>query len=49
MLQSGECDLAFQRLTKADMKNYHAVPYCSDELVAVVGRNHKLQPISLFH
>lgn len=42
LLQSGECDLAFQRLTKTEMKNYHTVPYCSDELVAVLPKNHKL-------
>jgi|LAHS01.1.fsa_nt_gb DNA-binding transcriptional LysR family regulator len=42
LLQCGECDLAFQRLNKNDMKEYHAVPYCSDELVAVVPKDHKL-------
>lgn len=46
LLESGECDLAFQRLKKADMKNYHAVPYCRDELVAVVPKDHHLASYS---
>lgn len=40
LLKSGDYDLAFQRLGKENMNDYHSVLYCSDDLVAVVPPSH---------
>lgn len=40
LLKSGEYDLAFQRLGKENMGDYHSVLYCADDLVAVVPPDH---------
>ncbi len=41
-LKNGDYDLAFQRLTKTNLDEFHTISYCHDELVVLLPKNHKL-------
>jgi LysR family transcriptional activator of glutamate synthase operon len=42
LLQNGDYDLAFQRLSRETMRQYHFTKYCSDNVIAVLPAGHPL-------